>query len=89
MNNNTSSTARKLRTRTLIQLSGLIEKAGILDPLGLSLGDDLQKAVDAKETMITLFGALIDMRETVLADPDQKHLCLLQGKQAFLENASL
>ena len=89
MNKSTPATDRKLRTRTLIQLGGLIEKAGVLDALEISLGDDLQKDVDVKEAMITLFGALIDMKETVLADPDQKHLCLLQGRQAFLENASL
>ena len=89
MNQSAPSTLRKLRTRTLIQLGGLIEKAGVLEPLGLNLGDDLQKDVDVKEAMITLFGALIDMKETVLTDPDQKHLCLLQGKQAFMDSARL
>lgn len=84
-----SHMTRKLRTRTLIQLGGLIEKAGVLDALDISLGDDLQKDTDVKEAMITLFGALLDMKETVLIDPDQKHLCLLQGRQAFRDSAAL
>lgn len=66
-----------------------MEKAGILESLELTLGDDLQKDTDIKEAIFTLFGALIDMKETVLTDPDQKHLCLLQGKQAFIDQSRL
>jgi hypothetical protein len=35
-------TLRKKRTRTLIQLGGLVQKSGLLEPLQLKIGDDLQ-----------------------------------------------
>ena len=34
---------RRARTRTLIQLGGLVEKSGVLDILGITMGQDLQK----------------------------------------------
>ncbi len=34
---------RRARTRTLIQLGGLVEKSGVLDVLGITMGQDLQK----------------------------------------------
>ncbi len=34
---------RRARTRTLIQLGGLVEKSGLMDVLGLEMGQDLQK----------------------------------------------
>lgn len=33
---------RKLRTRTLIQLGGLIQKSGVMDAFHITPGDDLQ-----------------------------------------------
>lgn len=35
-------TARKLRTRTLIQLGGLMQKSGLMDILNIEMGEDLQ-----------------------------------------------
>lgn len=34
---------RRSRTRTLIQLGGLVEKSGLMDALKIELGQDLQK----------------------------------------------
>lgn len=34
--------ARKERTRTLIQLGGLVQKSGLMDILNIQVGDDLQ-----------------------------------------------
>ncbi len=34
---------RRARTRTLIQLGGLVENSGVLDVLGITMGQDLQK----------------------------------------------
>ena len=42
--NLTSSAIRKSRTRTLIQIGGLAEKAGLLEVFGIILGEDLQKS---------------------------------------------
>lgn len=34
--------ARKKRTRTLIQLGGLVQKSGLMDILNIQIGEDLQ-----------------------------------------------
>lgn len=39
---NTQTTSRKMRTRTLIQLGGLLEKANLLAPFDIQTGEDLQ-----------------------------------------------
>jgi len=49
---------RKARTRTLIQLGGLIEKSGLLAELGLKTGDDLQRDPECLESAAVLMGAL-------------------------------
>ena len=49
---------RKARTRTLIQLGGLVEKSGLLEPLNITPGDDLQKDVEHLESTAILTGAL-------------------------------
>ena len=47
---------RKARTRTLIQLGGLVEKSGLLEPLNITLGDDLQKDYEHLENTAILTG---------------------------------
>ena len=56
-----SHTLRKQRTRTLIQLGGLIEKSGLLDQFAISLGQDLQKDEDVREEVMVLLGALTSL----------------------------
>ncbi len=51
---------RKARTRTLIQVGGLVEKAGLLQALNIQLGDDLQQNSECFENTAILMGALID-----------------------------
>ena len=51
----TSHTARKARSRPLIQLGSLIDKAGLLETFGVTLGEDLQKSPDMKEPVAALF----------------------------------
>ena len=75
---------RKLRTRTLIQLGGLIEKAGLLQTLGIAMGSDLQKDEGVKDAVTILLGSLTEM-QSALEDEAHKHLCLLKGKEAFLD----
>ncbi|MBX9805238.1 MAG: conjugal transfer protein TraD [Alphaproteobacteria bacterium] len=48
---------RKARTRTLIQLGGLVDKSGLLEPLNITLGDDLQKDYGHLESTAILTGA--------------------------------
>lgn len=58
----TSTQFRRARTRTLIQLGGLVEKSGILEPLNITLGDDLQKEYEHQESAAVLTGALSELR---------------------------
>ena len=76
---------RRARTRTLIQVGGLVEKAGLLQALGLEAGDDLQKDSEAFESAATLLGALLEASEA-LASPvaeAQKNIWNARGKEAF------
>jgi hypothetical protein len=73
---------RKARTRTLIQLGGLIEKSNLLEPLNITLGDDLQKDVDCFESAAVLVGALSDINATLHSEDAHgyKILWLEKGK---------
>ena len=51
------SEQRRARTRSLIQLGGLMERAGTLDVFKIPLGVDLQKDVSLKNNIAALFKA--------------------------------
>jgi hypothetical protein len=74
---------RKARTRTLIQLGGLIEKSGLLPSLDIALGDDLQKDENCFEGASTLLGALMDIQKSLDDDKAQKMLWTKRGKKAL------
>lgn len=76
---------RKARTRTLIQLGGLVEKSGILDDLNLTPGDDLQKDPDCHESAAILMGALCELRQNLHAEDAQAQMILWcdRGKEAL------
>jgi hypothetical protein len=50
---------RAARTRTLLQLGGLIVKSGITEELGIKIGADLQKEKEQKEKAYVLLGMFI------------------------------
>ena len=81
---------RKARVRTLIQLGGLIEKAGLLNICGLEAGQDLQKDPATFEGVSTLMGALLFLREEFLTEDAevQKMLWNIRGKKALATKAS-
>ncbi|USO01584.1 MAG: conjugal transfer protein TraD [Alphaproteobacteria bacterium] len=54
---------RKARTRTLIQIGGLVEKSGLLDRLSISLGQDLQRDNALRDEVLVLLGALSSLEE--------------------------
>ena len=56
---------RKARTRTLIQLGGLFEKAGLLKHFNIELGDDLQLDLNKKKQALSVLGALIEVEEKI------------------------
>ncbi len=59
----TSHAARKARSRSLIQLGSLIDKAGLLDTFGIILGKDLQKSSEMKEPIAALFKGFLVLNE--------------------------
>jgi hypothetical protein len=70
---------RRTRTRTLIQLGGLLEKVGLLDDFGLILGTDLQKDIKIKEPMAALVGALLELQTLLKAEPFQMAVLAEKG----------
>lgn len=81
----TSMQFRKARTLTLIQLGGLVAKSGILEPLNIALGDDLQKDVEHLESNAVLTGALFELRDRFYCPeaPTQKMIWLERGKEVL------
>ena len=78
---------RKARTRTLIQLGGLIEKSGLLQELGLKTGDDLQRDPECHESAAVLMGGFIELHKA-LSEVDgqaQKLLWAERGKKGLGE----
>lgn len=76
---------RKSRTRTLIQLGGLVEKSGILEPLSLQIGDDLQRDELCFDGAATLMGAFSDLVKIIQEDETQTMLWRENGKRILAE----
>ena len=76
---------RKTRTRTLVQLGGLVEKSGILEVLQLEIGDDLQKDELCFDGVSTLMGAFADLVKTIREDETQVMLWCENGKRILAE----
>jgi hypothetical protein len=62
----TPSMDRKARTRTLIQLGGLLEKLNLPEIFGLELGDDLQDYDTNWNSACLLIGFLEQAKSTLL-----------------------
>lgn len=77
---------RRARTRSLIQLGGLVEKSGLLETFQLSSGDDFQSDPETKEHVAALFKGLLVLNE--LANSQEVHLPLWasQGLRALSES---
>jgi len=60
----TSPTAKKARTRTLIEVGSLCDNAGVLKSFGIILGKDLQKDPEMQEPAAALFKEFVRLSET-------------------------
>lgn len=78
---------RRTRTRSLIQLGGLIEKAGLLEIFGVTLGEDLQKSPDMKEPIAALFKGLLVLNELANSDDVDLQLWANQGLENLKDNS--
>ncbi|WP_010304113.1 conjugal transfer protein TraD [Candidatus Odyssella thessalonicensis] len=74
---------RQARTRTLIQLGGLMEKAGLFETLGIIPGSDLQKDPQMQEIALGLLGAFIGMKSELQKKEVSLELWKLKA-QSFL-----
>ena len=60
----TSPTAKKARTRTLIQVAALCDNAGVLKSFGIVLGKELQKNPEMQEPAANLFKEFVHLSRT-------------------------
>jgi hypothetical protein len=82
------NSSRASRTRTLIQLGGLLDKAGLATAFDIALGDDLQRDDHTFDPAATLLGALLELNTQLSKDNNmdhQKRLWRLKGKKALME----
>lgn len=60
---NVSKQLRMKRTRTLIQVGGLLSLAGLLDRFSINLGEDLQMDMQQHDKAATLLGVFVSLLE--------------------------
>mgnify|MGYP003523620066 CR=1 FL=1 len=82
-NQSSSRSIRKARTRTLIQLGGLIEKAGLLEKFSITVGSDLQKEEEIKDNVAALMGSLLEISKQVDQGDLNRTLLISRGNKAF------
>ena len=63
----------------MIQIAGLIEKAGLLETFQIELGLDLQKDIDMKEPVGALFKGFLVLNELANSDEVHRSLWAVQG----------
>jgi len=73
--------ARRARTRSLIQIAGLIGKSGLLETFQIELGLDLQKDMAMKEPIAALFKGFLVLNEMVQSDGVSLHLWAIEGME--------
>ena len=81
----TSRTARKARTRSLIQVAALCDKSGLLDTFGIILGEDLQKSLQMKEPAAALFKGFLVLEEMARSEDGLSQLWARQGLEELRE----
>lgn len=78
--------ARRARTRSMIQLAGLLEKSGLLETFQVELGLDLQKDVTMKEPIAAFFKGLLVLNEMVQSDEVNLQLWAVQGLESLAKS---
>lgn len=76
---------RRARTRSLIQLGALMEKAGLLETFDITLGLDLQRDPHVKEQMGALFKGFLVLNELARSDDVYLPLWSQQGLATMAE----
>lgn len=65
---------RKARTRTLIQLGGVLKLTGLLDYCDIKVGEDLQEDITAMDKSAVLLGILLETYNKVPNEPDDSKI---------------
>lgn len=79
----TSHGFRRARTRSLVQLGGLIAKSGLLETFQLTLGDDFQRDPETKEPIAALFKGFLVLNEIAQSEDVSLRLWTTQGLEAL------
>lgn len=69
-----NNASRNKRTRTLIQVGGLVRLAGLLDICDIQEGDDLQVDISERDKAATLLGIFITCVENFKDELSHQHL---------------
>ena len=80
------SDLRRARTRTLIQIGGLIEKSGFLEKIGIQLGDDLQNDETLFDKASILLGAVYELHSEILDHKQQLNIWRDRGKNLMQQD---
>jgi hypothetical protein len=72
------NTDRKARTRTLIQMGGMLNMLGLPQLCGINDGEDLQQDLESKDKAATLLGLLVHLNETLAVAPLVLDPCALE-----------
>lgn len=73
---------RRLRTRTLIQLGGLVERSGLLEALKIDVGQDLQKDSEVFNSVAILSALLCENAKRLsLVSVDDKTKWIEVGRE--------
>lgn len=80
---------RKARTKSLIQIGALVEKAGLLETFDLPVGSDFQKDPQLKMQIAALYKGLLILNDIVASGEAHLPLWSHQGLIAFAETKRL
>lgn len=70
----TTKRERMQRTRTLIQLGGLLSKVKLIDTFDINLGDDLQGDLECHDKAMTLLGLFVSVMDQLPETIDKSAL---------------
>ncbi len=87
--NHKTKLLRKARTRTLIQVGGLLKLSGLLDFFEIVEGEDLQLNIQGQEKAATLIGFLNSLEKKTSTEVFQKETWKKEGFLKLKESKKL
>lgn len=81
-----SSGMRRARTRSLIQIGGLVDKSGLLETFNVVLGKDLQQDPAMKEGVAAFFKGLLVLNDIATSDEIHRGVWTQQGLEVLAKS---